>query len=143
MFAGMFWLFRVAVALLAHLQMDFMVQPLDLNVEIALLFVTFIALVLVIRRNMIGGLIYLISYALYFGIDLFNSLSGGMQGPQEQGAAFVSGVAMLLALGVFIDLSFSKDEQGGGSNKKTNWFYGTSEYTRDKDDRDDTNQYKF
>ena len=141
MFMGMFWMLRVVVALMYSLESDFAVQPLNINVEIALLFVTLLAIILVVRRNMLGALIYLISYGIYFGIDLYQSLASGMADAQDYGAVFISAVAMILAVLVYLDLSFSKDNKTGMGNKKTNWFYGTDKYERKKESWEDTNQY--
>jgi len=145
---GAFWLLRIVVAITAQMQIEFFIEPLNLNIEIALLFITLLALILIIKRKMIGALIYLIAYAAYFGVDVFTTLNNTGEeaiGSSEYGRVFISGVAMLIALFVFIDMSFSKDvsKKGTGSSKKTNWFYGTDEYTRVKDERDDTNQYKM
>ena len=140
MLAGIFWLLRVAVAFAETLEMNFAVQTLNLNVEIALLFVTLLALILIIKRNMIGAIIYLVSYVLYFGADLYLTLA---RGTIELAAIFISSVAIIIALLVFIDVAFSKDVKNGGGNKKTNWFYGTNEYVREKDGTEDENQYKF
>ena len=90
---------------------------------------------------MIGALIYLITYMLYFGIDAYMKLSSGGLEVADYGSVFMSVVAVILALLVFADLSFSKDTKAGGGNKKTNWFYDTDKYTREKEDWEDTNQY--
>ena len=136
----MFWFLRVVVALTYSLEMEFMILPLNINMEIALLFVTLIALILVIRKSMIGALIYLITYGLYFGVDLYQALTSGII---EPASVFVSSVAMLLAFLVFLDAAFSKDVKDGttGASKKTGWFYGTDKYEREKEEWEDKNQY--
>ena len=143
MLAGMFWVLRVIVAVTGTLDTDFAIQALNQEIEIALLFVTLLALILVIRRNMIGALIYLVSYLLYFGVDLYRILARGNIQMADYGSMFISVVAILIAFLVFVDVSLSKDVKKGGGNKKTNWFYGTDEYVREKDGTEDENQYKL
>ena len=59
-FMAMFWIFRMIVALLYNLGIDFITVPKDLNYEIILLFLTLISMVLIIKRSLFGGVIYLI-----------------------------------------------------------------------------------
>lgn len=66
-FVIFFWILRIAVALTATINVDIGIQPIDLTFEIILLFVTLVSIVLVIKRNIIGALIYFSSYLLYFG----------------------------------------------------------------------------
>lgn len=51
MFMGMFWAFRIVVALLYSLGIDFITVPMDMNFEIILLFLTLISMILVVKRN--------------------------------------------------------------------------------------------
>ena len=81
-FMGMFWIFRLVVAIMAGNGNNFIVTPIDNTIEIALLFITVVCIVLVIKRKMFGGVLYLVSYLAYFGVDLYNNairplLSGG------------------------------------------------------------------
>ena len=75
MFMGMFWIFRILVAFLYNLGVDFVAVPTDLTFEIILLFLTFIAMILVIKRSTLGGIIYLIGNGLYFGTDIFITIT--------------------------------------------------------------------
>ena len=75
MAGGMFWIFRVVVALLDSMQKDFPIKPLNPTIEIILLFVTLICLVLIVKRKLIGALIYFVSYGLYFGTDIYNQIT--------------------------------------------------------------------
>lgn len=60
MFMGMFWVFRIIVAFCYNLGIDFPVMPIDLTYEIVLLFLTLVAMVLVVKRSMFGAIIYLV-----------------------------------------------------------------------------------
>ena len=74
-FMAMFWVFRIIVSFCYNLGIDFAVVPMDLNFEIILLFLTFVAMILVIKRSTLGGIIYLIGNGLYFGTGLFSALT--------------------------------------------------------------------
>ena len=74
MVGGIFWASRVIVALLNSMQKDFPIQPLNPTIEIILLFVTLICFVFIIKRKLIGGLVYFVLYGLYFGTDVYNQI---------------------------------------------------------------------
>ncbi len=68
MFMAMFWIFRVIVAFQAQYGNSFGgFIAFNFTFEIILLFVTILCMILVLRRNFVGGVIYLISYGYYFG----------------------------------------------------------------------------
>ena len=52
MFMILYWGFRVVVAYQASVYAEFFVQPINLTVEIVLLFVTVICIVLVFKRKL-------------------------------------------------------------------------------------------
>jgi len=147
-FAGMFWVFRLVVTFCATMGIQMGIVPLDTNVEIGLLFVTLFALVFIVRRNMLGPFIYLVSYGLYFGVDVYNVVTRILEAEGEavmtDYASFMfSFLAIVLAFLVFFDVLINKDRKGMVTNKKTDFFYGTDKYDREKDERADKNQYKF
>lgn len=145
-FGGAFWLFRVIVAFTYSIEVDFPIVPIDFNTEIVLLFITVIAMVLIIKRNLIGALIYFVTYGWYFGNDLYNIAINIMNG-QNQGidylSALVSFIGVLLPFLTVMDILLNKERKGGEKDKKTDWFYTNEEYTRKLDERADENQYKF
>ena len=65
MFMGMFWILRIVVAYMDATGKDFMVKPINSTTEIVLLFVTFVCILLVIKRKWIGTIIYSVTYLLY------------------------------------------------------------------------------
>ncbi len=146
MFGGLYWLFRLIIAITYTLSIDIGIEPLNFNIEVVLLFVTLFCMILIIKRNLIGALIYFISYGLYFGTDLYNGVINIMNGE----VSFVDYASLLLSLlGVIIafltlmDIALNKNRKGSGKDKKTDWFYTNEEYTRKLDERADKNQYKF
>ena len=144
MFMIMYWAFRVVVAYQASVYSDFFVQPINLTVEIILLFVTVVCIVLVFKRKLIGAIIYFLSYLAYFGLDLINQVipvftSGQAEITSPMGA-FTSFLGIILAFAVLLDLFVDKGRKP--KDKKTDWFYTNKEYDRQLDDRADKNNYR-
>ena len=76
MFIVMFWIFRVIMAVSAEFNWEMgALRPLNTQVEIILLFVVLVCLVFIIKRKMIGALIYLLAYGIYFGTDIISNIS--------------------------------------------------------------------
>ena len=73
----LFWGFRVVVVFCATMQIDFMVTPINLNLEIALLFVSIPCFALVLKRNIVGAFVYFIAFTAYFGNDLYRCITTG------------------------------------------------------------------
>lgn len=140
----MYWGFRVVVTYMAANYMEFIVEPINLNVEIILLFITVICIVLVFKRNLLGGIIYIVSYFGYFGIDLFKSIMPVFIGEtvtvNNYMTAFTSLIALILAFVVLIDLAVDKGRKP--KDKKTDWYYANEEYDRKLDERADKNNYR-
>ena len=72
-FMIMFWLFRIVVTFTATLGIEFGFTPININFEMVLLFVTLLSILLVAKRKLIGTILYLISYGMYFGVDIYNT----------------------------------------------------------------------
>lgn len=148
MFMVMFWGFRIVVAFQAQYGHDFGgFIAFDFNTEIILLFLTIISFILVIRRNLIGGLIYIISYGYYFGgYIVTNLLPGLLSGEVVQFSilqnGLVSSVGLLLAFCVLFDLVISRIRRREPKDKKTDWFFNNEQYDRKMDERADKNQYR-
>lgn len=146
MFGGLFWLLRVIVAVTYTLGIDFPIVPLNFNTEIILLFVTIIAMAFIIKRNIIGALIYFVTYGWYFGNDLYNNvinIINGQTGITDYLSIFVSFIGVVIPFLTVMDIFLNKERKGSIKNKKTDWFYDSEEYTRKLDERADKNQYKF
>ncbi len=144
-FVIFFWMLRIAVAVTASMNIDIGIQPINLTFEIVLLFVTLVAIVLVIKRNIFGALIYFASYLLYFGTSTVNQIieltEGTLEGSQYLGL-FVSILGIFLAVFTLIDVLFNKDRTNNHINKKTSWFYDNKDFDRQLDERADKNNYR-
>lgn len=145
LFAVIFWILRVAVAFTASMGYEFMLQPLNLPVEIILTFVTFICIIFIFKRKLIGALAYLLTNLGYYGVYLYNALVNA----EEMGVAnslnvLVSIIGILLPLIIFIDVGMSQSaKKTSNKTKHTDWYYQNDKYDREYDERADRNQYKF
>ena len=141
----MFWGFRIAVAYTAGKNIAFITTPINYIAEIVLLFITLVCIILVVKRIIWGGLIYLISYLVYFGTDLFNKIIPIMSGEQIGANVgfdiFISVIALFLAIIVVIDLA--TDYTKRPNDKKTDWFFNNKDLDREVDEKADRNNYKI
>ena len=143
MFMAMFWVFRIVVAACYNFGVEFISTPMDLNFEVILLFLTFVALILVIKRKIFGGVIYLIGNGLYFGTSIFNAMNVSGNSMMNYFDILISFIGILLPILVLFDLLLDKNRKAHPTDKKTDWFYKNKEYDRQFDERADRNEYKF
>ena len=129
-FMFMFWAFRVVVEYMYSTGRAFFATPINETTEIILLFVTLFCIFLVIKREHIGGIIYFISYALYFGTDLYKNVKVVLDNNDP-----------LSSISVMIDLL--ADHLKKPDDKKTEWFYNNKDLDRKVDEREDKNHYRL
>ncbi len=152
-FMVMFWAFRVVVTLMAQLNQDFGgIVPINETLEIILLFVTLVCIILVVKRKLVGALIYLLIYGLYFGTDVFNGISMIISNNSSANAStlpatsfmnlFVSFIGVILPIAVLLDMLVDKGRKNHPKDKKTDWFYTNEQFDRKLDDRADKNNYR-
>ena len=146
MFMAMFWAFRVLVAVMPEFGTTLgSFVPLNGQVEIILSFVVLACMVLVVKRKLLGAIIYVVAYGMYFGVDLFNNVSAIMNeslAPSGTLNAFVSFLAIVLACAVLFDMLIDKGRKANPKDKKTDWFYNNEQFDRKMDDRADKNNYR-
>lgn len=149
MFMVMFWVFRIIVTLTSELNIDFGgIVPLNKEMEIALLFAFLICVILVVKRNLIGGLLYLLLYGMYFGVYLFNNINSIIAADQTMQSVgvymntFISLIGMIIPIAVLLDLLADKGRKNNPKDKKTDWFYNNEDFDRKMDERADKNNYR-
>ena len=147
MFMIMYWIFRIVLAVTNTIGIDMGITIPNYNMEIALLFITIVSIVLVIKRSIIGSLLYLLSYALYFGTPLFNGImavvsSDGSFDINSYTTLFVNALGIVIPLFVLFEMLIEKNRMAHPVDKKTDWFYKNEEYDRKLDDRADKNNYR-
>ncbi len=149
MFIALFWIFRIIVTLSVQYGADsfggFIV--IDKTFEIAMLFVTLLCVILIVKRKALGGLIYLLGYGFYFGGYVVNTvlpvLSNGETVEFEMLINVIVGLlAVILGLVAALDVLFEKSRAKHYSDDKTDWYFKTDKYDRKYDERADKNQYR-
>ena len=72
-FGFMFWGFRVVATVAASTGMEFMIKPMDIMVEIPVLFISFMCICFIIKRKILAAVIYLVTHGIYYGCLLYTS----------------------------------------------------------------------
>ena len=141
----MFWVFRVIVAVMPEFGTTLGgIAPLNQNLEIILSFVILVCIVLIVRRKLIGALIYLLAYGMYFGVDVINNIQTVLNGASMETAlnVFISIIGIILPIAVLADLLLDKGRKANPKDKKTDWFYNNEQFDRKLDERSDKNNYR-
>ena len=149
MFAIMFWIFRIIVAFTYELKIDFGgIEPINQTMEVILLFVVLLCLVLIVKRKMLGALLYLLSYGIYFGTTLTNGIRTMIENSYDITDVatylnvFIALIGIILPIAVLLDLLLDKGRKANPKDKKTDWFYKNEQFDRKLDDRADKNNYR-
>ena len=147
MFMIIFWVLRIIITLMAQLGKDFMgVVPINATFEVILLFLFLICAILIVKRKIIGALLYLGLHAVYFGGDItakIGILSNGETLTIGQSAdLMLSIVGIIIPLAVLIDLLLDRGRKEHPVDKKTDWFYKNEKFDRELDERADKNNYR-
>lgn len=142
-----FWVSRIIITISSELGKDFMgVQPINEKYEIIILFATLVCVILVAKRKMLGGLLYLTIHTLYYGADITDKLAIISRGEQlslnQSSDLFFSIVGIILPLAVLLDLLLDQSRKDNPRDKKTDWFYKNEQFDRKLDDRADKNNYR-
>jgi len=140
MFMILFWFFRIVAAGASTLGIDMGIPIIDFNFEIALIFITFACILFVIRRNLIGAVMYAATYIYYFGVDLFQMLVNNAS--IDYIRAIISLIGVVLPLAVLFELLFDKNSKKHPKDNKTDWYYNNEAYDRKYDERADKNNYR-
>lgn len=145
-FVMMYWLFRVVVAITGSMGIDFVVSPINTNIEIALLFIVLICIPFIFKRKLLGAIVYLGAYGWYFGrglieniLKIINNETLSMQTYTE---IFFALIGVVLPILVLFDILLDKTRMKNPTDKKTDWFYKNEQYDRKLDERADKNNYR-
>ncbi len=144
-FIIMFWVFRVIVAFTYNMGINFPIKPLDFNIEMILLFVTFFAILLILGRKLLGGIVYVIANIYYFGSYAYSFVSAPSTDMDMNVVMniFIAAVALVLSIGILLDLALNQDRHEGKDDKNTHWFYKNEKFDRKLDERADKDQYRL
>ena len=124
--AVIFWLLRIVSTYCSQMGMEFMAQPLDLTLEIFIIFTSILCFILIAKRKWLGTILYLIAYEGYFGADIinnFNNIKDSALSASQYVNLFFSFIGMILPIVVLFDMLFDKNKELNPKDKKTDWFY--------------------
>ena len=147
-FMVMFWAFRIIVTLSAQFGGDFGgFIVFDNNIEIAILFITLVCFIFIVRRVIWGGIAYLVVNSFYFGTYLIQTFFPAIL--SSEGAdmiilqnAIICLLGIFLALFIVIDLAIQRIKTRHFTDNKTDWYFNNEKYDRKMDERADRNQYR-
>ena len=151
-FMVMFWLFRAIVALCTQFSIDLLgIVAYDFRWEVIIAFVTLVCIILVVKRKMIGSLLYLMLYGVYFGEHLITNITPIIQGNANLTVdaslnLICDLVAVSLAFFVLFDMLVDKGRKANPMDGKTDWYFKNEKYDEElkkRDQREDKNEYKF
>ena len=104
-------------------------------------------MILVVKRKLIGGLLYLLAYGIYFGVDIANNVQNLANAVESLDMGvyinlFMSLIGVILPIAVMFDLLLDKNRKLHPKDKKTDWFYTNQKFDRELDERADKNNYR-
>ena len=151
-FMVMFWLFRAIVALCTQFSIDLLgMVAYNFNLEVIIAFATLPCIILVVKRKLIGSLLYLMLYGVYFGEHFITNIIPLAQGQVALSTDFVMNIfvdliGIILALFVLLDMLVDKGRKANPIDRKTDWYFKNEKYDEElkaRDQREDKNEYKF
>ena len=147
MFMIIFWLLRIVITIMAQLGKDFMgIVPINQTFEVVLLFLFLLCAILVVKRKLLGSLLYLGLHAVYFGGDITDKIgilaSGETLTMGQSADLMLSIIGIIIPLAVLIDLLLDRGRKEHPVDKKTDWFYKNKKFDRELDERADKNNYR-
>ena len=147
-----FWLFRAFITVCTQFSIDVLgIVAYDFNVEVIITFITLACILLVVKRKIIGALIYLAIYGVYFGEHLINNVLPIIQGQSSLNMdmslnLIIDMVAIILAIFAVADTLLDKSRKANPIDKNTDWYFKNEKYDEElkaRDKREDSNHYKF
>ena len=144
-FAFMFWGYRVATTALYAMGTELILTPMDITMEITLLFITFICICFIPRRKLLAVIIYLIAHLFYYGVYIYQNIVTIINNTASLGLymnIFVALIGVIVPTVAFFDVLLDKNRKANPVDKQTDWFYKNKDYDRKLDERADKNQYR-
>lgn len=139
------FIFRLIVVITATMGIEFMIQPINVNYELALLFIMIICIILMSKNKLSGAVILSIASIAYYGPTLLGQITGLSTGVNINSAleAVVSLACVIIPIFAFFIIAFAKEQEKRPVDKKTDFFYKGDTYDRKYDDRADKNNYRI
>ncbi len=144
-FAFLFWGFRAVATTLYAMGREVVLTPMDMTMEIVLLFITFICICFIPKRKMLAVTIYLVAHICYYGIYVYQNVVAVISDSASLDLytnILVALVGVVISIAAFFDVLLDKSRKANPMDKKTDWFYKNKDYDRKLDERADKNQYR-
>ena len=137
-------IFRLVVLVTASMEIDFLIKPLNMDYEIALIFVMLFCTILISKNKLSGAIILNVASIAYYGPSLLSQITGLSSGVSLDYAmqAVVSMICIIIPIFAFFIIAFAKEQEKRPVDKKTDFFYKTDKYDIKYDERADRNNYK-
>ena len=145
MFSIMLFIFRLIVVFTSTMGIEFMVEPINVEYEIALLFIMIISIILMSKNKLSGAIILVIASIAYYGPSLLEQityLSSNSVSIDTATQTIVSIVCLIIPIFAFFIIAFAKEQEKRPVDKKTDFFYKNEAYDRKYDERADKNNYR-
>ena len=145
MLTVLLFIFRLIVVFTTTMGIEFMVQSLNVNLEIGLLFVMLVCIILMTKNKLSGAVILLIASIAYYGPNLLEQityLSSNSLGLETATDMIVSVLCLVIPIFAFFIIAFAKEQEKRPVDKKTDFFYKNDAYDRKYDERADKNNYR-
>ena len=145
MLSILLFIFRLVVVFTATMGIEFMVEPINVKYEIALLFVMIICIILMSKNKLSGAIILTISSIAYYGPTLLSQVTNLSAGASLDSAmqAVISVICVIIPIFAFFIIAFAKEQEKRPVDQKTDFFYKDDTYDRNYDDRADRNNYRI
>ena len=146
MFMVMLLIFRFIVLTTTVLGINFPIKITNESIEIGVIFITLLCIILFTKTKLIGGILYLITAFIYYGIEFSKILPLIINGTitQDLGIqAIVLMIELVIPIFALFILIYDKKQEIDPGDKKTDFFYKGNQYDRKLDDRADKNNYRI
>lgn len=146
MFSIMLFIFRLIVVFTSTMGIEFIVEPINVEYEIALLFIMIICIILMSKKKLSGAIILVIASIAYYGPSLLEQityLSSNSVSIETAIQVVISIICVIIPIFAFFIIAFAKEQEKRPVDKKTDFFYKNEAYDRKYDERADKNNYRI
>lgn len=146
MLSVMLFIFRLIVLFTGMLAIEFIVKPINITYEIAILFVMIISIILMSRNKLSGPILLIVASGVYYGPSLISQITYMSSNTVSMEFALqiiISVICVMIPVFAFFIIAFAKEQEKRPVDKKTDFFYKNEAYDRNLDERADKNNYRI
>lgn len=146
MFSIMFFIFRLVVVFCETIEVEFIIDPINVEHEIILLFIMAISIILISRNKVLGSIVMMLSTSIYFGPTLVSQMQTIISGRYDQTMVLeviISLIGIIIPFFSLIILILAKKQEKKPVDRQTDFFYKNEAYDRNLDERADKNNYRL